>query len=145
MATIPDNDGPMLANRPPQLDEALIESVVRRFYTRVRKDDELGPIFEAVIGDDWEPHLHRMFDFWSSLMLRTGRYSGQPLRKHLPLKAVQPPHFERWLGLFRETCNEIGDARIAAAFISKAERIAESFQLAMFFRPESIAPASSGS
>lgn len=141
MATIPDNDGPMLADRPPQLDEALIESVVRRFYTRVRKDDELGPIFEAVIGDDWEPHLHRMFDFWSSLMLRTGRYSGQPLRKHLALKTVQPPHFERWLALFRETCNEIGDARIAAVFISKAERIAESFQLAMFFRPESIAPA----
>lgn len=129
-----------LSDRPPQLDEALIEDVVRRFYSRVRANTELGPIFEAAIGEDWEPHLHRMFDFWSSLLLRTGRYSGQPLRKHLALKSVRPEHFEVWLKLFRQTCDEIGDDRLSMAFVGKAERIAESFKLAMFFHPATIAP-----
>ena len=122
------------------LDEVTIEGLVRRFYARVRSDEELGPIFEAVIGDDWEPHLQIMMDFWSSLMLRTGRYSGQPLRKHLPLKQVRPEHFDRWLALFRDTCAEIDDPRVGAAFIAKAERIAESFKLGMFFHPSQVAP-----
>lgn len=122
------------------VDEAMIEGLVRRFYTRVRADAELGPIFEAVIGDDWEPHLHIMMDFWSSLMLRTGRYSGQPLRKHLRLKQVRPEHFDRWLELFRETCDEIEDERVGPAFMAKAERIAESFKLGMFFHPSQVAP-----
>lgn len=122
------------------IDEVAIEGLVRRFYARVRSDEELGPIFEAVIGDDWEPHLQIMMDFWSSLMLRTGRYSGQPLRKHLPLKQVRPEHFDRWLALFRATCAEIDDPRVGAAFIAKAERIAESFKLGMFFHPSQVAP-----
>jgi hemoglobin len=121
-------------------NEAMIEGLVRRFYSRVRADAELGPIFASVIGDDWEPHLRIMMDFWSSLMLRTGRYSGQPLRKHLPLKQVRPEHFDRWLELFRESCAEIEDARVRPAFIDKAERIAESFKLGMFFHPSQVAP-----
>ena len=122
------------------VDEAMIEGLVRRFYGRVRADPELGPIFESVIGDDWEPHLRIMMEFWSSLMLRSGRYSGQPLRKHLALKQVRPEHFDRWLALFRETCAEIGNERVGAAFIDKAERIAESFKLGMFFHPAQVAP-----
>lgn len=117
------------------ISEALIEAVVRTFYRRVRADAALGPIFERVIGSDWEPHLHVMFDFWSSLLLRSGRYGGQPMRKHMPLKDVTPEHFARWLELFRATCRELCTDAQALAFIDKAERIAKSFQLAMFYDP----------
>lgn len=41
---------------------------------------------------------------------------------------LQPQHFERWLGLFRETAIEILPHEKAEVFIAKSERIAETFQ-----------------
>ena len=41
--------------------------------------------------------------------------------------------FGRWLELWRETAEEILDKRGAAAVTAKAERIAESLQLGLFF------------
>jgi hemoglobin len=46
--------------------------------TRVRDDAILGPIFVAKIKDR-EPHLQKMFAFWSSVALMSGRYHGQPI------------------------------------------------------------------
>jgi len=115
------------------ITEAQIERLVREFYVKVRADRRLGPIFEGKLGDDWEPHLLRMIDFWSSLMLTTGRYSGRPLQKHLVLKTVRPDDFEIWLRLFNETAVSIGGNAFAAAFMDKAQRIAASFRMAMFF------------
>src|SRR4051812_35228479 len=80
------------------IDEALIRTLVRAFYDRVRGDDVLNPIFAARITD-WEPHLERMCAFWSSVVLMTGRYHGQPMQKHLPLP-IDGAHFDRWLSLF---------------------------------------------
>lgn len=117
-------------------NEAEIEKLVRSFYARVRADETLGPIFDRVIGNEWEPHLLKMCDFWSSVMLTSGRYKGQPMRAHLKLKTVQPKHFDRWLMLFRETAEEVCDPETAERFIEKAARIAESLQLGMFFKPQ---------
>ena len=66
------------------IDESMIETLVRAFYARVRKDELLAPIFETRISD-WGPHLESMFGFWSSLTLQTGRYHGQSMAKHMPL------------------------------------------------------------
>ena len=120
-----------------EISEEMVEHLVRSFYDKVRNDTELGPIFESVIGEDWEPHLQKMFAFWSSLTMLTGRYKGQPMGAHLKLKSVGPQHFETWLSLFRETAKEICGDEIAPVFISKAERVAESFKQAMFFDPKS--------
>jgi hemoglobin len=109
------------------IDEAMIERVVRGFYDRVRQDELLGPVFEARI-DDWEPHLQRMFAFWSSVALMTGRYHGQPMPKHLPLP-VDGQHFDRWLGLFEATVNELCPPKAAEHFLERARRIAESMEL----------------
>ena len=87
------------------IDEAMIETLIRGFYARVRKDPLLAPVFESRISD-WEPHLDNMFAFWSSLTLQTGRYHGQPMAKHMPL-LVDARHFDRWLALFEETAREV--------------------------------------
>ena len=117
-------------------NEAEIERLVRTFYARIREDAVLGPIFDKAIGEDWEPHLLKMCDFWSSVMLTTGRYKGQPMRAHLKLKTVTPKHFDRWLVLFRATAEDICAPETAERFVEKAVRIAESLQLGMFFRPQ---------
>jgi hemoglobin len=117
------------------ISEALIERIVRGFYVKIRADGELGPIFESVVQDRWEPHLLKMMDFWSSVMLKTHRYNGRPVPKHVALTQVRPAHFDRWLELFRENAREVCSDVIAERFIERAEVIAKSFKLGMFRLP----------
>lgn len=114
------------------IDEPLIERVVRAFYGRVAADAALGPIFAARIGD-WEAHILRMGDFWSSVALMSGRYHGQPLAAHLDLP-VEARHFDRWLELFAATVQELCRPEAAAFFLERARRIAASFQLGIAAR-----------
>ena len=109
------------------IDEAMIERLVRGFYDRVREDALIGPVFAARIVD-WEPHLAQMFAFWSSVALMTGRYHGQPMRKHLMLP-VDGRHFDRWLALFEATATDLCPPNAAAHFIERARRIAESIEM----------------
>lgn len=109
------------------IDEPMIERLVRGFYDRVRDDAILGPIFAARIAD-WEPHLQKMFAFWSSVALMSGRYHGQPMVRHLPLP-VDARHFDRWLALFARTAREICPQAAAERFIVLSHRIAESLEL----------------
>jgi hemoglobin len=109
------------------IDETMIETLIRGFYARVRKDPLLAPVFESRISD-WEPHLENMFAFWSSLTLQTGRYHGQPMAKHMPL-AVDARHFDRWLLLFEETARDLCPLPAAERFVERARRVAESLEL----------------
>jgi hemoglobin len=130
---------PFPAAERPRIDEAMIERLVRRFYARVRADTRLGPIFAGALGEDWEPHLRKMMDFWSSVMLTTGRYAGQPMQVHAALKGVVPADFDIWLSLFETTAREeCGPA--ASAFLFKAQRVAESLKRGMFYDPRLDAP-----
>lgn len=123
------------------LDEARLATLVESFYARVRADEELGPIFNDAIGD-WPEHLDKLTAFWSSVMLTTGRYKGQPVpahRKHL--SRITPQLFDRWLGLWSATTDELMTPDAAAALQAKAARIAESLQLALFFKLPDAPPA----
>jgi hemoglobin len=119
---------------PDALDDALIRRVVDEFYNEVRRDEVLGPIFNRRIAPgDWPRHLEKMCDFWSSVLLRTGRYAGQPLRPHLEMDEIEDGTFERWLGLFRKTVDGECGPDTAARFMEMAQRIARSFRLALAF------------
>jgi hemoglobin len=111
------------------LDEEVLRRLVHGFYARVREDELLGPIFAARIGD-WEPHLDKMVAFWSSVALMTGAYHGRPVPAHMGLP-VTWAHFERWLGLFRETARETCQPAGATHVIERAERIARSLHFAV--------------
>jgi hemoglobin len=116
------------------MDEEQLAVLVDRFYEKVREDEVLGPVFNGAIAD-WPEHLEKLTAFWSSVMLTTGRYKGQPMVAHMKHKAtIEPSMFDRWLGLWRETAQETLSKPAAAAIIAKAERIAESLQLGMFFK-----------
>jgi hemoglobin len=106
--------------------------MVSAFYTRVREDDELGPIFSKHIGDIWDAHLDVITLFWMNVMMSDGRYSGNPMGIHMKLTEVEPHHFDIWLGYWRETACELFAEDQASLLIVRAERIAESLQLGMF-------------
>ena len=116
------------------MNDADLQELVNLFYARVRSDDRLGPLFNAAV-EDWPEHLERLSAFWSSVMLTSGRYKGNPMAAHLgQAGAIEPDMFERWLALWRATACESLPPADAAAIIEKAERIAESLKLALFFR-----------
>ena len=99
-----------LAHRPSEigpLSDHAIRYLVDSFYAKVRADSELGPIFKRAIPGDWGPHLATMHDFWSSIMLTSGRYKGNPVAVHLRVEGMEPQLFGRWLALFAETCREL--------------------------------------
>ena len=112
---------------PVGVTEGMIHDLVHGFYGRIRKDPALGPIFNRVI-QDWDPHLAKMCDFWSSVTLMTGRFHGSPMVAHAQIPEIRPTHFARWLHLWRETAAELCPPEAAALFIEKAEMIAQSLQ-----------------
>jgi hemoglobin len=112
------------------IDEAGIAALVAGFYGRAREDALIGPVFTAAI-DDWDTHIARLTDFWSSVTLSTGRYKGNPFGAHRPLP-LQPAMFDRWLELWRETAREVFAPPVAESFIRKAELIAGSLTMGLF-------------
>lgn len=117
-----------------QISETAIALLVRRFYTKVHGDPLLAPVFHTALGFDraaWEPHLQVMDSFWSSVMLTSGRYKGNPVAVHLALPRLTPAMFERWLALFAETAHEVFAEPLAEAFVAKAHLIATSLQSAL--------------
>lgn len=110
------------------LGEDEIKNLVHTFYGRVRKDDLIGPIFNEKV-EDWDDHLAKLCDFWSSVILRTRRFEGRPMRAHLLLgDAIQSHHFDRWLDLFEKAARDVLPAQAAPVFIQRARQIADSFE-----------------
>lgn len=109
------------------IDEALIRNVVEAFYAQVQADPLLAPVFASRVTD-WPHHLDKLCDFWSSVLLTTGRYKGRPLMMHLPLQ-IDASHFTRWLGLFGATVDAYCSPEAAAVFRTRAENIAESLKM----------------
>jgi len=105
--------------------EADVTRLVHLFYAKVRADEVLGPIFEAHVGN-WEHHLAKLVDFWSSALRGTARYRGAPLPKHVALQGLRIEFFHRWLGLFRETTRSLGNDDLQARADELAHRIAGS-------------------
>jgi len=119
-----------------RVSEEAIRRLVDEFYVKVRADAVLGPIFARAIPGDWGPHLATMRNFWSSVMLTSGRYKGNPVAVHGRVTGIEIGMFDRWLALFEETCNELFEPNLADAFRAKALRIAESLKLSLFYRPD---------
>ncbi len=126
------------------LDDASLARLVDRFYARVREDDLIGPLFNRAIAD-WSAHLDKLAAFWSSVMLTSGRYKGQPLPAHLRHQAeITPEMFGRWLALWEDCAADSLPPDAAAAVIAKAHRIAASLQMALFELLPPVPPRPAG-
>lgn len=124
--TSPTRVGPGVAAG---VTEEMIHEVVHGFYAKVRSDPALAPIFDGVIpADAWPAHLAKMCDFWSSVLLMSGRFKGTPMAAHARIADIRPTHFARWLHLFRQTVEALCPPPAAALFVAKSEMIAQSLQ-----------------
>ncbi|GAA0263761.1 group III truncated hemoglobin [Rhodanobacter caeni] len=121
-------------NPPAALDEALLATLVDHFYEKVRRDPDIGPIFNAAVHD-WDEHKRLLTSFWASVALRAGSYRGNPMAAHRP-HPIQARHFDRWLELWRETCGEELDEANAAQMLDYAQRIGRSLKFGLGLHPE---------
>lgn len=104
--------------------EADIKLLVDAFYDKVNQDALLSPVFNDHAQVNWDQHLPVMYQFWSSVLLGTATYSGQPFHKHAFLP-VDQAHFAQWLLLFHDTLTEhfqgpkAEEAKLRAALIGR--------------------------
>ena len=113
------------------INEDSIAGMVDTFYGANRQDQLLGPIFDGVIRDNWPAHLAKMKSFWSSVLLASGTYRGNPMIAHLQLPRLAPMHFERWLQLWRKTADALCAEDVAQIFVERAEMIGARFLYAI--------------
>lgn len=115
------------------VSEEYISVLVDEFYTKVRADAELGPVFDHVILDRWPWHLNRMKDFWNSIALRTGTYRGNPMIAHQALTEGKPEHFDIWLRLWKQTLEETApNPEVVEFFMGYANAMGDRLSRAMF-------------
>ena len=105
--------------------EEMIRGVVHAFYETVRNDELLAPVFSNHIDGHWDQHLATMTDFWSSVLLTTGRYRGRPLAVHGQLGDITPAMWGRWLELFEQAAVEHCPENAASLFVERSRQIAE--------------------
>jgi hemoglobin len=121
--------------------EAALPGLIDTFYARVRQDPALGPVFNQAVGD-WEHHLTLLVEFWSSVMLGTKSFRGNPMRAHLKHAAhIRPEMFSRWLAIWNATTDERLSRPAAALIQAKAARIGQSLDMALHYRPVRDEPA----
>jgi hemoglobin len=108
------------------LDEQQLATLVDRFYEQVRVHPELGPVFNAAI-DDWPEHKRLLTSFWSSVLLGTRSYRGQPMAAHRP-HPIRPEHFDQWLALWQKTADSLLAPEHAALAREHAEKIGYSLR-----------------
>ena len=105
--------------------EQEIRALVHDFYDDVRQDEVLGPFFNSRIHD-WDAHLAKLVDFWSSILLRTGRFTGAPMPLHAAMPGLSAELFQRWLAAFYASNARQPNQAMAAQANAMAERIAQS-------------------
>ena len=121
------------------VSEDTIRRQVHTFYARVREDAVLGPVFDDAV-EDWDEHLSKLCDFWSSVLLATGRFRGSPMAAHARRPDIKDEHFARWLDLFARTAREVCPPDAAALFVEKSQMIGRSLRLGLAVSRGEIPP-----
>ena len=103
-----------------------LENLLDSFYSKVKIDPLIGPIFNDVAKVHWEHHIPKIYDFWESLLFGTSNYKGRPFPPHIPLN-LELIHFQKWLELFFTTVDEGYEGAKANEIKSRAFNIGQNF------------------
>ena len=96
-----------------------ISKLVDTFYSKIRKNELLGPIFNShILEEQWSEHLKKLTDFWETNVLGIAMYKGNPSAKHINVDKnvghiIEPKHFGVWLQLWFETIDQLFEGKLA--------------------------------
>jgi hemoglobin len=113
-----------------------INLLVRTFYSKVRKDKVLGPIFNSIIAD-WESHFIVLTDFWETQLFLKRKYTGNPVVVHQEVDekmnhTVTSEHFGLWLNLWFETIDDLFEGETAWIAKNRAQKMSTMLFLKIF-------------
>lgn len=109
--------------------------LVHTFYDRIRKDEELGPIFNAII-EDWDAHLIKITDFWEQHLFGVFKYDGDPIQAHLGVDKtmnykIEARDFGTWLNYWINTLDELFEGKNVDILKFKARKMQTIFFMSM--------------
>jgi len=102
-----------------------VERLVNRFYEYIHRDPVMAPVFR-LSPERWEHHLQQTYAFWENWLFQTNNYPGGLMWVHLQHHQAHPfrrEHFERWLGIWFGTVEELFEGPRAEFVKQKALEI----------------------
>lgn len=113
-----------------------ISRLVRTFYSKIRTDEILGPIFNDIISD-WESHLILLIDFWETQLFLKRVYTGNPVTAHQEVDdkmnhTITSEHFGLWLNLWFETLDELFEGEVAWIAKNRAQKMSTMLYMKIF-------------
>jgi hemoglobin len=115
-----------------ELNEDLVTRLLEAFYVKVRRDPELAPVFEGIIGDGWPAHMKRIEAFWRMAMRISRGYNGPDfMPAHLKHASIKAGQLKRWLALFEQTVDEIVAPDLRARFMHVANAMADNLRISL--------------
>ena len=117
-------------------DRTAVSLLVRTFYTKIRKDEILGPIFNSIITD-WESHLELLTDFWETQLFLKRTYHGNPVTAHEEVDEkmnhkITSEHFGLWLNLWFQTIDELFEGETAWIAKNRAQKMSTMLFMKIF-------------
>lgn len=113
-------------------NEDLVRRLLAAFYAKVRRDAELGPVFDDIIGDRWPAHMMRIEAFWfRALQLSRGYHGPDFMPAHLMHGTIKASQLERWLALFADALNETVPQPLQAKCMHVARSMVDNLRLCL--------------
>ena len=104
--------------------------LVTAFYSEIRKDKVLGPIFTKRLSTSeiWEAHLTKLTDFWESNLFQVIKFNGNPMIAHQETDkamnyGITQNHFVDWLTIWSKTIDSLFEGDKAELAKEKARRM----------------------
>lgn len=124
----------MAAPKPDLDNPERIREFVEAFYGKLLRDEQLAPIFLDVARIDLDKHLPLIRSYWEKLLLGSADYRRHTMNIHRAVhnkRELNPADFERWLGYFHSTIDELFAGEHAARAKQIASYIATNMQKAL--------------
>lgn len=115
-----------------EINKENVNKMIKMFYAKVIKDEEIGYFFTDILGDDlqneeWQTHLEILTNFWLTMMGQGGEYNGNPFMPHMALKGLNRDKFSRWLEIFHKVVSKVFNEEIANEFKDRSSMVATNF------------------
>ncbi len=111
-------------------NRADIALLMETFYTTIRADEMLGPIFNNMISPShWPAHLEKIADFWETNLFGVPKFKGNPTLSHIITdnmmdNKMSKAHFDHWLSIWFATIDSLFEGQMAERAKSGAQNIA---------------------
>ena len=107
-----------------------VKELVTTFYSSIKKDKLLGPIFLSMLTteESWDTHLDTLTDFRETNLFQVIKFHGNPMEAHQRTYKqtgfeITQDHFYLWLMLWNKTVDELFEGDKARLAKEKARRM----------------------